>query len=94
MHVLASPLIVPVPGRPAGLAGTVNPSSMGASLLRCQLPTGLPRLHLQIGEVERAQGMTENDSGSAPKGRLWRRILPLALLAVGLIAFFAYGLDD
>ncbi len=38
--------------------------------------------------------MTENDSGSVPKGRLWRRILPLALLAVGLIAFFAFGLHD
>ncbi len=38
--------------------------------------------------------MTENDSGSVPKGRLWRRILPLALLAVGLIAFFAFGLHN
>ncbi len=38
--------------------------------------------------------MTENDSRSVPKGRPWRRILPLALLAVGLIAFLAFGLDD
>ncbi len=38
--------------------------------------------------------MTENDSGSVPKRRLWRRILPLALLAVGLIAFFAFGLHN
>lgn len=38
--------------------------------------------------------MTEKDSGPVPKGRPWRRNLPLALLAVGLIAFFAFGLDD
>ena len=38
--------------------------------------------------------MTENDCRPAPKGRLWRRTLPLALLAVGLIVFFALGLDD
>ena len=38
--------------------------------------------------------MTENDSRPAPKGRPWRRILPLALLVAGLIAFFAFGLDD
>ena len=38
--------------------------------------------------------MTENDCRPAPKGRPWRRILPLALLAAGLIAFFAFGLDD
>lgn len=38
--------------------------------------------------------MTEHDSGPAPKGRPWRRVLPLALLAFGLIAFFAFGLDD
>ncbi len=38
--------------------------------------------------------MTENDSGSVPKGRPWRRFLPLILLALGLIAFFAFGLHD
>ena len=38
--------------------------------------------------------MTENDCRPAPKGRPWRRALPLALLAVGLITFFAFGLDD
>ncbi|MEE9291131.1 MAG: TVP38/TMEM64 family protein, partial [Alphaproteobacteria bacterium] len=38
--------------------------------------------------------MTEHDCRPAPKGRPWRRALPLALLALGLIAFFAFGLDD
>ncbi len=38
--------------------------------------------------------MIDNDSGSVPKGRPWRRFLPLALLAVGLAAFFAFGLHD
>ncbi len=38
--------------------------------------------------------MTDNDSGSVRKGRPWRRFLPLILLALGLIAFFAFGLHN
>ena len=38
--------------------------------------------------------MTENDSGSVRRARPWRRFLPLILLALGLIAFFAFGLHN
>ena len=38
--------------------------------------------------------MTENDSRPAAKGWSARRFAPLVVLAAGLVAFFAFGLDD
>lgn len=38
--------------------------------------------------------MIDNDLRPASKGRLWRRLVPLALLIVGLVMFFALGLDE
>ncbi len=38
--------------------------------------------------------MTENESRPAAKGWSARRFAPLVVLAAGLVAFFAFGLDD